>query len=222
MGPIKSIQTTKAMKTYLLLPAAMLFLFVSCKKDDSPKTTIGGDQSPIGEVGNTFGMSTVDGISNPNAKITELTDGVSKIEYTCQIDDEGFLEMAKFIPGTTINGKMATGGGKAKITSEGIMNVYDEGNLILVDYEGSVGDTYSLKRGGKTITRKITEKSTTDDYFWGFMQIKTMATEETGRGIPGVTKVEYRTNHKFGLVGIKAYFEDGTTKDLKVFSTNSN
>ena len=70
------------------------------------------------------------------------------------------------------------------------------------------------------VKRKLPTKSTTDDYFWGWMMIKTIGVEETGRGIPGVSKIEYQTNHKFGLVAIKAYFEDGTTKVVSIYSTN--
>jgi hypothetical protein len=128
--------------------------------------------------------------------------------------------MADYIPGTVISGNTVTGGGKAKITDKGIMNVYDEGNLILVEYSAKVGDKYTLKRGASTITREVTAKSTKDDYFWGWMMIKTITVEETGRGIPGVSKVVYETNHKFGLVGIKVYFEDGTTKNVGIYSTN--
>jgi hypothetical protein len=77
-----------------------------------------------------------------------------------------------------------------------------------------------MKRGANTITRKVVSKSTTDDYFWAWMMIKTSGVEETGRGIPGVSKIEYQTNHKFGLVAIKAYFEDGTSKIVSIYSKN--
>lgn len=210
------------MKTRYLLSAALIFLLTSCEKYLNPGQSLSGTQSPIGEVDNTFSMSTVQGISDPTARISEVTDGISTIEYSCVVDDAALLAMARSIPGTTISGKVATGGGKAKITDQGIMNVYDEGNLILVKYNAKVGDEYTLKRGANTITRKVVSVSTTDDYFWGWLMIKTIAVEETGRGIPGVSKIEYQTNHKFGLVGIKAYFEDGTSKMVSIFSTNEN
>jgi hypothetical protein len=209
------------MKAKLLFAASLFFLLTSCEKyQNYGGQSIGGNQHTVGELNNTFTMSTVPGISNPSAKITELTDGISTIEYSCRIDDPNLLEMAKYIPGTTFVGNLATGGGKAKITDQGIMNVYDEGNVVLIKWDASVGDEYSMKRGANTITRKVVSKSTTDDYFWAWMMIKTSGVEETGRGIPGVSKIEYQTNHKFGLVAIKAYFEDGTSKIVSIYSKN--
>ncbi|MFH0762242.1 MAG: hypothetical protein V2A67_12135 [Bacteroidota bacterium] len=209
------------MKTNLILLVLCGILLASCGKEYGGQS-ISGTQSDIGLVGNTFDMSTVQGIINAKAEITELNDGISKIEYTCEITDSKMLAMAKYIPGATFTGNKIVAGGQAKLTDKGIMNVYDEGNLILVKYDDKVGDTYSLKRGANTITREITSKSTEDDYFWGWMMIKTMKIEETGRGIPGVSKIEYVTNHKFGLVGIKVEFEDGTSKSIDLYSQNSD
>jgi hypothetical protein len=174
-------------------------------------------------VGNTFSISGVDGISNISCKISDLADGISTIYYTCKIDRSDWVTMAQYIPGSTITGNTIISGGQAKITENGIMNVYDEGNLLLVNYNtASVGDKYSLKTGGRTIEREVTAKSTEDDFFWGWMLIKTIDIEETGRGIPGVNKVTYFTNHKFGLVGLKVEFEDGSVKQVGIYSTNSN
>ncbi len=210
------------MKTLFTFIAVSMMFLASCEKYNYINPEIGGDQSPIGEVGNTFSVSQVDGLSGVSAKITELNDGISKIQYLCQIDNPKYLEMAKYIPGTTINGKNIEAGGEVKITTKGMMNVYPEGKLLLVDYDGKVGDKYSLKRGANTIERELVRKSTDDDYFWGWMMIKTVDVEETGRGIPGVSKVQYFTNHKFGLVGVRVHFEDGTFKNVSLSSSNSN
>ncbi len=129
------------MKTQLILAAAFVFLLTSCEKYlNSGGQSLSGNQHVVGEVDNTFSMSAVPGISNQSAKITALKDGISTIEYTCRIDDANLLEMAKYIPGTNFVGNLATGGGKAKITDQGIMNVYDEGNLVLAKWNASVGD----------------------------------------------------------------------------------
>jgi hypothetical protein len=209
------------MRPYAILSVFAILFLTSCEKYGSYLgQTLGGSQSPMGEVGNTFSVGEVQGLSNPSAEITELNDGISTISFTCQVTDPVLLDMARYIPGNKVTGNTVTGGGKVKITDKGIMNVYEEGNLMLVKYDASVGDEYTLKRGVNTIHRKVTAKSETDDYFWGWMLIKTIAIEETGRGIPGVSKVEYQTNHKFGLVGVKVYFEDGTTKSVGVYSTN--
>jgi hypothetical protein len=208
------------MKITHLLCLILGFSLVSCEKYGLFQASIGGTQSPMGEVDNTFSVTNVEGVSGSAARITELDNGISTIAFSCSVTNPAYLEMADYIPGTVISGNTVTGGGKAKITDKGIMNVYDEGNLILVEYSAKVGDKYTLKRGASTITREVTAKSTEDDYFWGWMMIKTITVEETGRGIPGVSKVVYETNHKFGLVGIKVYFEDGTTKNVGIYSTN--
>jgi hypothetical protein len=213
------------MKTQTLLIVLLVtFQFLSnsscnlLEDDDS----LGGSQSPIGAVDNNFGISDVTGISNANAKVTKLDKDVSTITYTCTVDNANWLSLAPYIPGTVVNGKNVTSTGKVILTSEGIMNVYDEGNLILVKYDAKVGDSWSLKRGSKTITRTVSKKSETDDYSWGWLLIKTITVEETGRDVPGVTKVVYETNHRFGLVGVTVFFEDGTSKKVGIFSDADN
>lgn len=47
------------------------------------------------------------------------------------------------------------------------------------------------------------------------MNIKVMKVGETGRPVAGVSKIEYILNHKFGVVGFKAYFEDGSSKEVR-------
>lgn len=51
------------------------------------------------------------------------------------------------------------------------------------------------------------KKSETDDYAWGWLLIKTMTVEETGREVPGVSKVVYETNHRFGLVAVTVFLK---------------
>ena len=206
---------------FSIFTVLLVFLNSSCnliEDDDS----IGGAQSPIGAVDNSFGVSPVTGISNPNAKVSKLEKDISTITYTCTVDNPNWLSIAPYIPGTVVNGKNVTSTGKVILTTEGIMNVYDEGNLVLVKYNAKVGDSWSLKRGTKTIKRTVTKKSETDDYAWGFLLIKTITVEETGRDIPGVTKIVYQTNHRFGLVGVTVFFEDGTEKKVGIFSTAEN
>ena len=65
-------------------------------------------------------------------------------------------------------------------------------------------------------------KSTTDDYSCGFFDIKAIKVEETGRNLPGVSKIEFIANHRWGMVGVKIYFEDGTDETLTIFSDASN
>ena len=44
--------------------------------------------------------------------------------------------------------------------------------------------------------------------------------EETGRNIPGVSKIEYYANHKFGLVAVNIIFDDGSSRKISIFSKN--
>lgn len=201
-----------------------LFLLVgaACSGSGGPGTTLGGSQSPIGEANTTFAIANIPGFSSFDAKIGELTGGVSKIVVSCTVADSAMLDIARAIPGTQVSGNTVTGGGKARITSEGIANVYDEGELVLIKFDAKVGDTYTLTRGSSTITRTVTAVSTTDDFPWNNMLIKTDTVEEKGRNLPGVSKIEYRTNHRFGLVAIKAYFEDGTSKSVNIIGSKTN
>jgi hypothetical protein len=82
---------------------------------------------------------------------------------------------------------------------------------MLVKYDCNVGDTYKLtKSDGTTITRTVTQKSTTDDFYYGGILIKTMTIEQDSR-IPGIKKIIYKVNHKFGLVYLTAVAEDGSS-----------
>jgi hypothetical protein len=45
------------------------------------------------------------------------------------------------------------------------------------------------------------------------MSIKTVDVEQSSN-IPGVKKITYFTNHKFGMVAVRVTMEDGTTPQL--------
>ncbi|MCP9768467.1 hypothetical protein EGI22_11130 [Lacihabitans sp. LS3-19] len=194
----------------------------SCNLIDSikPDGNIGGTQSVMGEVGNKFSLGSTSGVSGFNAEVKSLENGISSITATVTITDPLVLEMAKSVPEFTWNGNTLSVTKKYRITDQGIQNVYDEGNFTLVKYDDNVGDEYSIKIDGKTIKRKVESKSTVDDYAWGFMDIKVMKVGETGRPVAGVNKIEYILNHKFGIVGFKVYFEDGSEKEVRFFSQN--
>jgi len=46
--------------------------------------------------------------------------------------------------------------------------------------------------------------------------------EETGLQIPGISKVVYYGNHRFGMVGMDVVFEDGSEKKMNFISQNDN
>lgn len=206
----------------IALMFSIFFFTLSCdllNNDDD----LGGNQSDMGKVGNTFSVSaSLPGVSGVSASITELNDGVSSMTYSANISNDSYLNLIKSLQGPAVSGNTVSGQGNYRFTSDGIEAIYDDGALILVKYDAKVGDTYSASHGGTTIKREVTEVATDDDFFWGGMLIKTIAVEETGRGIPGVSKIVYRYNHKFGLVSAQAVFEDGTSAGSLVYSDSQN
>ena len=90
----------------------------------------------------------------------------------------------------------------------------------MVKYDGKVGDTYKLKKSdGNTITRTITQKSTDDDFEYGFYYIKTITVEQDSR-IPGISKIVYKFNHKFGLVYLEFVADDNSKAGTLVYPQN--
>ena len=54
---------------------------------------------------------------------------------------------------------------------------------------------------------------------WGWLLIKTITVEQDSR-IPGISKFEYRFNHKFGLVYVTVFAEDGSKLTSPIFPMN--
>jgi hypothetical protein len=211
------------MKIKTLLTLIFLGLLVagtSCKKDDNK--ALGGSQSAIGQVNNTFTTPPIEGLPDMTIKVTDLTDGVSTVTYSSQITDDNLIPLIQSMTGVNITDHYVERERQYRITSEGMESVYPEGNLILVKYDAEVGDVYTLDRGGKTLRREVVSKSTDDDYYWYGMMIKTINVKETGRGIPGLSNIEFMFNHRFGIVGIIVVFEDGTTRQMNISSNNDN
>lgn len=212
------------MKTNLAILALLMVFFVSCEVVESviSPNKLGGEQSTIGAVDNTFSVYNVNELGGLSAKVTALENGVSSVTVSMTITDPKVVTMAKAIPDLTWNGNKVSVTRKYKITTEGIQSIHDEGNLMMVKYDAKVGDSYSLKINGNTVKRTVTERSTDNDYPYAFFMIKVIKVEETGRGIPGVSRLEYFLNHKFGLVGINVVFEDGSSRKIGIISANEN
>ena len=196
----------------------------SCELIDNIKADgkIGGSTTPMSEVGNTFTVSGLAEATNVTAAVTALEGDVSEVAISMTLTDPTAKEIAKAIPDLNWEGDKISVKRKYLITDEGIQSVHDEGNLTMVKYDDKVGDTYSLKMNGKNVRREITSKSTDDDYPYAFFDIKVLKVEETGRGLPGVSKLVYFLNHRFGLVGIRVDFEDGSQREFNVFSFKEN
>lgn len=213
------------MKTNLLnYLFIVLFLtsMVACEEDDFG--LVGGEQSSMGEVGNTFSFSFpgITGVSNGAATVTENEDGVSLITYSATVTNEKYLNMISS-PDIQVDGSKITGEFKCRMSTDGIEVIDDDGNSsILVKYDASVGDTYSGKYNGSSITREVTDVSSEDDFLWGGWLLKVVQVEATNCVTPGVAKCIYYANHKFGLVAVRMVFEDGTSKQIYLFSKQND
>jgi hypothetical protein len=211
-------------KTCLILAIALII--TSCKKDNTSidSSTIGGSTNiPINTVGNTFSNSVVSGLTSYQGTITitKVTDGVSTIQFKAAIPSN-----IPILQGIKAKYKDASGNlqceGKFKMTDAGILdyNNKDHKPFVLVKYDGKVGDKYILEKSdGTTIVREIVRKSTSDDYYWNGLLIKTIDVEQTSN-IAGVKKITYFSNHKFGLVAVRVEMEDGTKPQLSLVPKN--
>jgi len=215
------------MKKFYLLLLSFTFLFLSCKKNNDSE--IQGDTNiPLNQVGNTFSSTAYINdayVDVPSSfVITKSEDGVATIDIVIDLKSiPGLSKYDALIPDEykDSQGRINTQG-RVKITSEGWLDYTnkDEKPCTLVKYDCKVGDQYSVKKSdGQTITRTVTAKSDQDDFEWGFYMIKTITVEQDSR-IPGISKIVYRFNHKFGLVYLEAIAEDGTNISSIVFPQN--
>jgi hypothetical protein len=210
------------MKTTILLVGVM-FLLASCswldseKKSDSSSSIGGSTDIAINTVGNTFSNSVVAGgqIYQGSISITSVTDGVATVQFKAAIPTN-----IPILQGIKAKYKDASGNlvceGKFKMADAGILdyNNLDHKPFVLVKYDAEVGDKYTLQKSdGSEIVREVVRKSTTDDFYWGAMLIKTVDVEQSSN-IPGVKKITYFTNHKFGLVAVRVEMEDGSKPQL--------
>jgi hypothetical protein len=216
------------MKTTLLLVVVM-FLFTSCNwfdfgKKSNDSSSIGGSTNiPINAVGTTFANSVRVGTStySGSISITNLADGVATVKVVGKIPT-GYPILDKI----KSKYKDAAGNlvyeGKFKMTDEGILdyNNFNGDPFVLVKYDAEVGDKYThTKSDGTTVVREVVRKSTTDDFYWSGMLIKTIDVD-VKVNVPGISKITYFSNHKFGLVAVRVTMEDGTTPQLSLVPSN--
>jgi hypothetical protein len=212
----------------LLLSITMMMLCLSCeklfKKDDPGE--LKGDPSPMGEVGVTVESSSepIAGVSNFTATVTALKDGVSTYSGSATVTNAFLKNMVSNFPGVTINGDIVSiTNMKIQQTKDGIKSMTGGGAGILVKYDSNVGDTYPI--GSTDKVRTVVAKTGIDDYSYGFFLIKVIQVEDNPsylKSTAGVTKVTYVANHKFGLVGVKVAFDDGTTSTFPIYTSAEN
>lgn len=211
------------------LLAGMCYL-TSCNKEssDNDSTLNGSTDITLNKSGNTFSsLISANGQSTnatASATISKNESGIATLHVTANIKNASGLTFIKnLIPAKYLD---AQGNvlldGKVKATDEGIMDYTnaDGKPFVMVRYDCNVGDKYKLtKADGKIITRTVTQKSTTDDYYYGMMLIKTITVEQDSR-IPGISKIIYKFNHKFGIVYVEAVAQDGTKAGMQIYPQN--
>lgn len=218
------------MKLKYLLLIGIIFTFTFCSNDpEEDPNELGGDTNvAMGTVGNEFSASVKIGSNNidlkEELKISKSEDGIVSIDAKADLSNVPELsELNDLIPSSMKdeNGKIKTTI-KYKITSEGIQDYYNDSKkpFTIGKYDCNVGDVYKFTTSdGKKVTRKVVSKSSTDDFSYGFYNIKAISVEQNSN-IPGVEKIEYKLNHKFGLVYMAIVLEDGTKIDSRIYSLN--
>ena len=211
------------MKHKVIFIAFAAILAASCDKlgsggsDDS----IGGSTDiAINTVGNTFSNSVSAGgrLYNGTIRISSVSsDGIATVNFTAAIPTT-FPILSNIKSKYKDNSGNLSCQGKFKMTDEGILdyNNIDHKPFVLVKYDGKVGDKYTLKKSdGETIVREVVRKSDDDDFYWNGMIIKTIDVEQSSN-IPGVSSIMYFCNHRFGIVTVRVYMEDGTQPQMSL------
>jgi hypothetical protein len=223
------------MKRAIIICSVFLLISVisSCKKDkdeQDPNVIEGDTNTTLGQVGNVFTPSTVRVGSNYYPAVQPLTitkndNGEVTVRLVADLSTiPGMSALNNYIPASMkdTQGRLNTDV-KFKVTSEGIQDTFnpDKYYHTMVKYDCSVGDQYNLTGSdNKTVTRTVTAKSTDDDFPFGLMYIKATTVEQTSPRIPGIRKIIYKANHKFGLVYMEVVPEAGSSGSMYVYPTN--
>lgn len=215
------------MKNSILLVSALVLLaFSSCEIIGGlNNSTLGGSQSAMGEEGVTISSPTdIAGVTNFEGEIVSNEDGISTYSATATITNSAIKNFFSNIPGVSFEGdQLKVENVQFKNTDKGIEFLTGPTSGILVKYSSSVGDEYPI--GDTDYTRKVVSKSTTDDYPYAFYNIKVIEVEEDASALAasgGVSKLTYYANHRFGLVGFKITFDDGSSAKFTVFTSAEN
>jgi hypothetical protein len=230
------------MKRILFLCAWLVVIvsFSSCDKikdifssddDKEDPNVLSGDTDsvsvPLGTVGNEFSVTSIVGNSSvpvvQTLRITKNEGGMVTMKVVADLSQIPQLSsVISLIPSSMkdTNGRLNTDL-IFKVTSNGIQDQMNKDRALhtMVKYDAAVGDEYKLSTSnGKTITRTVTAHSTTDDFSWGWLMIKTITVEQDSR-MPGIRKIVYRFNHRFGLVYVEVVPETGTSASAYLYPT---
>jgi hypothetical protein len=203
----------------------------ACKQS----TETSNDPNVIGGDGN-IALNSVGNVFTPSVSMGDtglmIRDSMSVVKnengfvtYKVWADLSNFPALKAIIPASRLDGQGNLNTTvHLKVTSEGIQDFRLADSdwtkpFTIVKYNCSVGDKWTFKTAaGQTVTREVTSKSTTDDTPYGFLLIKANVTEESPvTDLPGVTKIKYVTNHKFGLAKLIVVLTNGTELRITLF-----
>lgn len=203
------------MKTRILLFFVFAVLVMAgCTKEEYSKPLGGSTDLSANAVGfkytGTLKIGNNSIATDAKAEVTKNADGITEIKATGTLpaNVKGLVTGSPYV---NANG-LVTISGKFVNSTEGVAYVNAAGEqVILVKYDAKVGDKWSYTtKGGKVISRKVTAVSDSDDFFWSGMMIKVITVEQN-LPYPGFSKAVYRANHKFGMVQVEVFMEDGTS-----------
>ncbi len=197
----------------------------SSSSDNDDSGVLTGSQSDMGLVGVTVASSSseIAGVSNFSAVVESLENGISSYSAQATVTNPLVKNMIANFPGVVIDGNnVSISDLKIQQTTDGIKCVTGPFAGVLVKYDAAVGDTFAAGSGK---VRTVVSKTGVDDYPYGFYMIKTIQVESTvseAARLSGINKITYIANHRFGMVGVKVNFEDGTNATFPVYSSAEN
>ncbi|MCC7466162.1 MAG: hypothetical protein IT261_07840 [Saprospiraceae bacterium] len=225
------------MEKFVKIAALMVLVaFVSCKKEEA-KDGLGGETNiALTAVDSVSGVYVeLDGANALSTEIRVKSNDDGDVTYAGTVDlltlsqdmqtkaleilnEHGdYYDAGKYVTLTQdfkLNFEF-----KVRITSEGYLDYFADGKpWVIAKYNDPVVTTYKVtKDNGEELVRTITEKTGQDDWPFGFFLIKTVKVEQqVASDDPLVAHIEYRVNHKFGLVYLKYAFKDGTELAIDV------
>jgi hypothetical protein len=202
---------------------AFLAFVVSCTKRsrDISSDSIGGrGDLPVNVPGHTYSChTTLPGVKSGEIKVIACDkNGVGTLSVKAVLPMPGTMLTALLPPAYKDASGNLSATIKFKNTSQGIVDYLnvDSKPFVIVNYASNVGDKYVLNTSrGETVIRTVTAKSAIADYPYGLMLIKTIIVEQAS-STPGINKIRYIANPKYGLVAVEWITWDGNVTKLSI------